>query len=250
MRIALGVSLALHLVAAVSVKLFWNGNGSGTKPVEPNMAVAFSEETAVANAVAVAPMERPLVVPPPISGPKVNPQAPAVEPAPVSKIPESVSAPPPRPALHSEVSTAAVMDSKVVAAAGGSSRTEGPALSPRAGEGAKVSPPAAAVEQATGNVQSKGALGVLARPVYRRNPEPAYPAAARRRRQEGVTLLAVSVSASGRALRVAVKKSSGYQLLDEAAVGAVVDWEFEPARAGAVAVESEIEVPVRFVLKQ
>lgn len=106
------------------------------------------------------------------------------------------------------------------------------------------------MEQATGNVQSKGALGVLARPVYRRNPEPAYPAAARRRRQEGVTLLAVSVSASGRALRVAVKKSSGYQLLDEAAVGAVVDWEFEPARAGAVAVESEIEVPVRFVLKQ
>ena len=36
------------------------------------------------------------------------------------------------------------------------------------------------------------------------------------------------------------------KLLDEAAMQAVRDWEFEPARIGPLPVEAEIEVPVRF----
>ena len=91
--------------------------------------------------------------------------------------------------------------------------------------------------------------GTLALPLYRKNPEPAYPAAARRRRQEGVTLLAVRVTATGLAARVEVKQSSGFKLLDDAASLAVLSWEFDPARIGTVAMESEIEVPIRFRLK-
>lgn len=90
--------------------------------------------------------------------------------------------------------------------------------------------------------------GVRATPLYRKNPEPPYPAAARRRRQEGVVLLQVTVAAAGRATRVEVKQSSGFALLDEAAVRAVRQWEFEPARLDSKAVASEIEVPVRFRL--
>ena len=145
----------------------------------------------------------------------------------------------------------AAPDSKVVAAAGGAvSGVSSPAV-PKAGGGVDVPGPAptpGTLKGSSGVSGTNGAPGILARPVYRKNPEPAYPAAARRRRQEGVTLLGVEVSAAGRAGRVVVKKSSGYRILDEAAVRAVVDWEFEPARIGAVAVESEIEVPVRFVL--
>jgi len=61
-------------------------------------------------------------------------------------------------------------------------------------------------------------------------------------------LLAVKITAQGRAERVEIKKSSGFSLLDNAAVEAVCDWEFQPARIGSLALESEIEVPVRFEL--
>jgi protein TonB len=90
--------------------------------------------------------------------------------------------------------------------------------------------------------------GVLARPSYRKNPEPAYPASARRRRQEGLVLLRVEVTAEGRASRVDLAQSSGSSALDQAALDAVRSWEFEPARRGARAIASEIEVPVRFRL--
>ena len=90
--------------------------------------------------------------------------------------------------------------------------------------------------------------GARARADYRRNPKPLYPPAARRRRQEGTVLLSVQVTSQGRANRVVLKQSSGFTLLDEAALQTVRDWDFEPARIGAVAVESAIEVPVRFQL--
>jgi periplasmic protein TonB len=90
---------------------------------------------------------------------------------------------------------------------------------------------------------------VEAKPNYLKNPEPDYPELARRRHQEGLVLLAVKVTAQGRAERVEIKKSSGFSLLDNAAVEAVRDWEFQPARIGSLAFGSEIEVPVRFELR-
>jgi protein TonB len=61
-------------------------------------------------------------------------------------------------------------------------------------------------------------------------------------------LLAVAVTAEGRAARVALLRSSGVPALDQAALTAVRSWEFEPARADGVAVACDIEVPVRFQL--
>jgi protein TonB len=89
---------------------------------------------------------------------------------------------------------------------------------------------------------------VAAKPNYLKNPEPDYPELARRRHQEGLVLLAVKVTAQGRAERVEIKKSSGFSLLDDAAAEAVRDWEFQPARIGSLAFESEIVVPVHFKL--
>jgi len=89
---------------------------------------------------------------------------------------------------------------------------------------------------------------IRATPDYLKNPEPPYPLTARRRHQEGLVLLVVKVNAQGRADTVAVKNSSGFAVLDDAARQAVRGWEFKPARIGAFAVESEIEVPVRFKL--
>lgn len=94
----------------------------------------------------------------------------------------------------------------------------------------------------------KAETGVKAEPNYLKNPEPPYPPAARRRRQEGLVLISVSVTAQGHAEKAEIKQSSGYPLLDAAALNAVLAWEFIPARIGPQAVPSDIEVPVRFKL--
>ncbi len=87
-----------------------------------------------------------------------------------------------------------------------------------------------------------------ATPEYLTNPELDYPLTARRRHQEGSVVVSVVVSAQGKVVRVALKNSSGFSILDDAALKAVRGWEFKPARKGAVAVESQIEVPVQFKL--
>lgn len=94
----------------------------------------------------------------------------------------------------------------------------------------------------------KGSPTALARPDYLKNQEPDYPLAARRRGQQGVVVVKVTVSPAGRATEVTVKQSSGFAVLDEAALRAVRDYEFVPAQLGAIPVESKIEVPIRFKL--
>lgn len=101
---------------------------------------------------------------------------------------------------------------------------------------------------APGGGAPAGGREVSSLPRYRNTPAPKYPPAARRERREGVVLLAVEVGANGRPQAVAVKKSSGVALLDEAAVTAVRRWTFEPARSAGLPVAHTVEVPVRFSL--
>lgn len=101
---------------------------------------------------------------------------------------------------------------------------------------------------AVGSGTGPGTSGARAKPRYRTNPAPIYPPLARSRRQEGLVLLRVSVTAEGRASRVELETSSGFSILDEAALEAVREWQFEPARMGPRAIGSEIQVPVRFQL--
>lgn len=96
--------------------------------------------------------------------------------------------------------------------------------------------------------RSEEGPGTLLLPEYRSNPAPVYPESARRQRQEGVVWLAVEVSERGAALSVVVGQSSGHAVLDEAAMTAVQDWKFVPARQGARPVAARVEVPVRFRL--
>ena len=94
---------------------------------------------------------------------------------------------------------------------------------------------------------SAGTL-LLAKPRYRMNPAPEYPIGSRRRREEGVVLLSVAVDASGAPSTISLSRTSGYPLLDHAALDAVRRWSFEPARAGGIPVFSTVIVPVRFSL--
>jgi TonB family protein len=64
----------------------------------------------------------------------------------------------------------------------------------------------------------------------------------------GAVMLDVLVSADGRAAEVVVKRSSGYRILDQAAVAAVRHWLFQPGRTEGLPVASHVDVPVRFRL--
>jgi TonB family protein len=95
---------------------------------------------------------------------------------------------------------------------------------------------------------SSGKVVDVAYPDYRLNPKPSYPQVAKRRGYEGTVLLKVLVSRAGKAEVVEVERSSGYGVLDEAALRAVRQWLFVPAKVGGEPTDSWVMVPVTFKL--
>jgi len=85
-----------------------------------------------------------------------------------------------------------------------------------------------------------------ARPLIESNPPVQYPEEARAQGLKGAVYLKVTVSPEGRAESVEVLLTSRSQILDEAAVAAVKDWAFEPARTEMGPVRSVISVQVSY----
>ncbi|ELX13169.1 TonB c-terminal domain-containing protein [Janthinobacterium sp. HH01] len=83
---------------------------------------------------------------------------------------------------------------------------------------------------------------------YRSNPAPDYPALAQDRGLQGNVVLKVHVLASGKPDNVAVDKSSGHKILDDAAVKAVLAWSFDPAKRGQTPIDGWVKVPLNFKL--
>lgn len=84
---------------------------------------------------------------------------------------------------------------------------------------------------------------------YLKNPAPVYPPLARRMGEEGRVVLRVQVTAQGTADSVELMTSSGSDRLDQAALKAVRNWRFVPARRGGEAVASAVLVPITFKLE-
>ena len=118
-------------------------------------------------------------------------------------------------------------------------RNTPPSQASQGGAGANKSPSKGEAVPMTAASYSIGMLG---------NKPPDYPERARRNEFEGRVLLRVKVSAKGTSETIAVKTSSGYDLLDEAARAAVKAWRFTPAKRGGIAVASTIDVPIVFRL--
>lgn len=87
------------------------------------------------------------------------------------------------------------------------------------------------------------------RPYLLENPKPVYPAAARRRGMQGVVLLGVAVTKEGYVDKINVLQTSGFRVLDRSAVKSVKSWRFIPARMGEENIASQMEIPIRFILK-
>ena len=97
---------------------------------------------------------------------------------------------------------------------------------------------------------SSGAAPVSssAYPRYRENPPPGYPEMARQQGYEGVVLVSAEILADGRVGRVVISKSSGYAILDQTAVKAVMAWKFEPAKKSGVPYKTWAELPIKFMI--
>ena len=91
-----------------------------------------------------------------------------------------------------------------------------------------------------------GVGGIYSPAKYSRGPAPAFPPEAKKSGLKGTVLLLVEVDEEGRPASVCIRRTSGYELLDTAALRTVRNWRFEPARLDGQAVISRAEVPVRF----
>lgn len=136
-----------------------------------------------------------------------------------------------------------------------------PAVSPTSDPAATVVPPETSSSPLAGLAASSPAalspgpassepVWVEAHPRYDENPPPRYPRLAQQRGWEGEVRLRVWIAASGEVVEAEIRDSSGYSLLDRAALEAVRGWRFEPGRQGGVAVESQVIVPVTFRLRR
>lgn len=68
--------------------------------------------------------------------------------------------------------------------------------------------------------------------------------------QQGTVVLSVLVNAEGTVETLAVKESSSYVLLDQAAMRAVKRWHFKAATVAGIPVSSQVEVPIEFHLDE
>jgi protein TonB len=103
---------------------------------------------------------------------------------------------------------------------------------------APPAPPAPPVEKVTPPSASAG---------YLHNPAPEYPAIAEEEGWSGRVVLKVHVMANGRPDNVTVAKSSGHEVLDQAAVHTVLrSWHFAPAKRGETPIDGWVSVPIVF----
>jgi periplasmic protein TonB len=109
-------------------------------------------------------------------------------------------------------------------------------------------PPTAASSAIASTVSSESVVPPSFSAGYLDNPAPVYPSAARRLREQGRVLLLVDVAPDGLPRQVNLAASSGSPRLDEAALAAVRQWRFVPARRGTTAVPAQVLVPIIFGL--
>lgn len=85
---------------------------------------------------------------------------------------------------------------------------------------------------------------------YLNNTSPDYPSLSRRLGEQGTVILNVFVNSDGRAEKIKIKQTSGFDRLDSAAIETVKKWKFIPAKNNGTSVESWAQVPIDFILEK
>ncbi len=102
--------------------------------------------------------------------------------------------------------------------------------------------------QFSGSGEVVGAKIIPARPNDEVNQPPAYPPAALQHGEEGRVLLSIHVLPDGRPDQIDIATSSGFTVLDNAAMTAVMQWQFQPAVQNGKPVASVLPFWVSFRL--
>ncbi len=83
-----------------------------------------------------------------------------------------------------------------------------------------------------------------------RQPRPVYPADLQAAGVEGTVMLQAIVGKDGSVLSLKLIKSAGNQALDDAAVAAVKQWQYQPTLLNGEPVETMTTISVGFQLEQ
>ncbi|MCS6179306.1 energy transducer TonB [Shewanella baltica] len=106
----------------------------------------------------------------------------------------------------------------------------------------------AAADNAQFNDSLQTNIVELAKPLFATAPpQPTYPRIARKKGFEGTATIEVMFNELGEQLALTLVKSSGFSLLDQAAIAAVENWQFA-APTPRLASHYKVRVPIRFAL--
>ena len=211
LAIATACSLGSHLLLLALVGLFaWRANAYPHVLIPVELTIAQSPQP---------PSLGPAAAPP--SAPKPSP-APATSPTPARRAPSAAAAKPkPAPAPP-----------KLLTAKTGSDRAA------PSGRGQQPAGPGGDQQAPAGPTYGPSAVG---------GPLPVYPKDALDRGLEGATTLSLTIGPDGSLVSVSVAKSSGHQLLDEAAIRTVKKaWAFKPGLSKGQPTAGELTVTFDF----
>ncbi len=218
-RKALAVSMVLHCVVLLGIG--WLA-GKALMTVEPPETLIELELASgpdggqpAAAAAPSAPQVRPASAAPSLPQPVV--QTPVAEPVTPAAVQEAV------------VAVSAMMvtsvESSATAIGGGNGGTD----SGGGGDGGSGGGSAGGQGTGSGGGGNGQARDIIPPEVLSRR-EPTYPEQARQQRIEGTVVLRIEILTNGQPGQVSVHRSSGSDLLDEAAATAARRWRFVPAR--------------------
>ena len=77
---------------------------------------------------------------------------------------------------------------------------------------------------------------------------PIFPRRARENGWHGRVIMRLRISLTGTVESATIHKSSGHQLLDDSAIKAATQWQFQPAKNGGFPVASKVNIPIQFDL--
>lgn len=123
-------------------------------------------------------------------------------------------------------------------------RTAAPAVSETAGQ-TSSSPSTASAPPAPAGIVTPASANA----AHLNNPAPQYPALALKRKWQGTVRLRVRVLASGKPGEIQIQNSSEHHILDQAAIAAVRQWTFVPAKRDGVPQDSWTHFPLSFKLQ-
>ena len=217
-------------------------------PVTPRQAPEVMAPEVVAPVVEPKPQVTDTVAPPPVKPPPVKP----VQSVKTVKPKESVKPKPvSKPEALSKTSPTATPEATPKATPSTARTSVTPSSTPSVVPSSVPSGNSNGVNAGTSvGAAANDYVGPSASADYLKNPHPKYPKMSLRRKEAGTVLLALTVTADGRAKDVRVLKTSGYPRLDQAALEAVKDWRFIPAKRLGRPVDVDYELPIHFKLRQ